>query len=63
MWVRFTADFAWRQPAFSIDYKAGGEHNVTRGCADEALTKGVAVRSPGKKRDEKREVRADGKGT
>jgi hypothetical protein len=57
MWVRFTADFSWRQPAFSIDYKNGMVENVTRGCADEALAKGVAVRSPGKK------VRADGKST
>ena len=56
MWVRFTADHSWRQPGFSIDYKAGMTLNVTRACADEALSKGVAVRVPGKKR----EARADG---
>lgn len=54
VWLAFKEDFSWRQPAFTIDYKAGGEHNVTRGCADEALTKGVAVKTT-------RKAKADGK--
>lgn len=58
MWVRFTADFSWRQPAFSIDYKNGMVENVTRGCADEALAKGVAVKTATPKKE-----RADGKST
>lgn len=50
MWVRFTADFSWSQPAFSIDYKDGMVLNVTRGCADEALAKGAAVKTTRKVR-------------
>jgi hypothetical protein len=57
VWVRFTDDFSWRQPAFSIDYKAGMEQNVTRACADEALAAGKAVPAKGKR------VTADGKKT
>lgn len=49
MWVRFTADFSWRQPGFTIDYKAGGEYNVTRSCADEAVAAGKAEKKDGKK--------------
>lgn len=55
MWVRFTADFSWRQPAFTIDYKAGMTENVRRVCGDEAIASGVAERM-------KKEA-ADGKST
>ena len=44
MWVRFTADFSWRRPAFSIDYKAGMTLNVTRDCANAAVAAGKAER-------------------
>jgi len=53
MWVRFTKDHNWVQPGFTIAYKAGMHLNVTRACADEAVTAGKAVRA-------KREA-ADGK--
>lgn len=33
MWVRFLSDFDWRQPGFTIAYKAGMVENVTRACA------------------------------
>lgn len=44
VWVAFKEDFPWRQPAFTIDYKAGMTLNVTRACADDALAAGKAVR-------------------
>ena len=44
MWVRFTADFEWRQPAFTIAYKDGMTLNVTRACADAAVAAGKAER-------------------
>lgn len=56
-WVRFTADFSWRQPAFTIDYKSGQTLNVTRICAEEAVGKGVAVKTAAPRRGE------DGKST
>lgn len=43
-WVRFSANFNWVQPGFTIAYKAGMALNVTRACADEAIRKGVAVK-------------------
>ncbi|RVH50701.1 hypothetical protein CN212_10545 [Sinorhizobium meliloti] len=43
-WVRFSANFNWVQPGFTIAYKAGMALNVTRACADEAISKGVAVK-------------------
>lgn len=43
-WVRFSANFNWVQPGFTIAYKAGMALNVTRACADEAINKGVAVK-------------------
>jgi hypothetical protein len=44
MHVRFTADFPWRQPGFTIDYKAGMTLNVKRACGEEAIEKGVAAK-------------------
>jgi hypothetical protein len=41
-WLHFTADFDWRQPGFTIAYKAGTTKNVTRDCAAAALAKGKA---------------------
>ncbi|RVG22969.1 hypothetical protein CN233_30310 [Sinorhizobium meliloti] len=43
-WVRFSANFNWVQPGFTIAYKAGMALNVTRACADEAISKGAAVK-------------------
>ncbi|WP_157813715.1 hypothetical protein [Sinorhizobium meliloti] len=42
-WVRFDKKFHWVQPGFTIAYRAGMSLNVTRACADEAISKGVAV--------------------
>ncbi|AZO54857.1 MULTISPECIES: hypothetical protein [unclassified Mesorhizobium] len=42
MWVRFVADYEYRQPNFTIDYKAGMECNVTRNCAALAIDAGRA---------------------
>lgn len=42
-WVRFTKDYDWVQPAFTIAYKAGMHLNVTRACADEAIAAGKAT--------------------
>lgn len=44
MWVRFTDNFNWVQPGFTIAYKAGMTLNVTRACADEVISKGAAVK-------------------
>lgn len=49
MWVRFTADFDWRQPAFTIAYKDGMTLNVTRACADAAVAAGKAEKATRKK--------------
>lgn len=42
MWLKFTSDFSWRQPGFTIAYKAGMTRNVTRACADAAMKAGKA---------------------
>lgn len=42
-WVRFVEDFNWRQPGFTVAYKAGMVLNVTRACAAAAGDKAVAV--------------------
>lgn len=55
-WVKFTADHNWVQPAFTVAYKSGMHLNVTRACADEAIERGVAVRTAAPKRE-----KADGK--
>jgi hypothetical protein len=56
MRVKFTADFDWKQPGFTIAFKAGMVENVRRICGDEAIASGKAVQVG------KREV-ADGKST
>lgn len=43
-WVKFTADFEYRQPSHSIDYKAGWSGSVRAQCADTAVKAGAAVR-------------------
>jgi len=43
-WVRFDQSFNWVQPGFTVAYKAGMALNVTRACADEAISKGAAVK-------------------
>lgn len=43
MHVRFLSDFDWRQPGFTIAYKAGTSKNVRRVCGEEAIAKGAAV--------------------
>lgn len=53
VWLAFKQDFSWRQPAFTIDYKSGMTLNVTRGCADEALAKGVAVKAAAPKKEKR----------
>lgn len=52
MWVRFTADFSWRQPAFTIAYKAGMVENVTRDCGEAAVAAGKAIRLKKTRKDE-----------
>ncbi|MBL0934837.1 MAG: hypothetical protein IBJ07_08810 [Rhizobiaceae bacterium] len=42
MWIRFTDDYNWRQPGFTIAYKAGMTANVTRACAEAAMKAGKA---------------------
>ncbi|WP_156379928.1 MULTISPECIES: hypothetical protein [unclassified Rhizobium] len=55
MHVRFVEDFDWRQPGFTIAYKAGTSKNVRRICGEEAVAKGAAVAD-----DTKAEDYADG---
>lgn len=50
-WLRFTENFNWVQPGFTIAYKAGMHLNVTRACADEAQAAGKAVKAPAPKRE------------
>ena len=50
MWIRFTDNFYWVQPGFTIAYKTGMHLNVTRACAAEAIDKGKAVKAESKKR-------------
>jgi hypothetical protein len=58
VWVRFTEDFRYKpKPAVTQFFPKGTETNVTRGCADKALTSGKAIAvERGKK------ARADGLG-
>lgn len=44
MWVRFTGDFDYRKPSFTVAYKAGMTQSVTAECADRAVAAGKAVR-------------------
>jgi hypothetical protein len=52
VWVRFLEDWDWRQPAFTIAYKAGMTQNVTAECATLAVAAGKAVRLKKTKKDE-----------
>lgn len=52
MWVRFTADFDWKPTPQSITaYKAGMEQNVTRACAEAALSADKAVKCSRPRKD------------
>lgn len=52
MWVRFTADFDWKpQPQAITAYKAGMVQNVTRACADAAVSAGKAVKAAKPRRE------------
>ena len=44
MWVRFSSDYNYRKPAWTIAYKAGMVENVTAECATLAIAAGKAVR-------------------
>ena len=44
MWLRFHEPFDWRQPGFTIAYKAG-LYNVTRKCAAAAIAAKAAESS------------------
>lgn len=50
-WLRFTENFNWVQPGFTIAYKAGMHLNVTRACAAEAQAAGKAVKAPTPRRE------------
>lgn len=41
-WIKFTSDYNWRQPGFTIAYKTGMTRNVTRACAEAAMKAGKA---------------------
>lgn len=43
-WVRFTADFSYRKPAFTIAYRKGMVLNVPSEAATLAIAVGKAVR-------------------
>ncbi|RDL51804.1 hypothetical protein BLJAPNOD_02945 [Ensifer sp. M14] len=58
VWVKYTANHNWEQPGFTIAYRAGMHLNVTRACADEAVERGVAVRTAAPKQTRES---ADGK--
>lgn len=51
-WVKFIADFDWRQPGFTIAYKDGWSGNVKRDCADAAEGIGAVQRLKTPNRDE-----------
>lgn len=51
-WVRFTDDYNYRKPAFTIAYKAGMVENVTAECATLAIAAGRAVRMRKTHKDE-----------
>ena len=54
MRVKFTADFDWKQPGFTVAFKKGMVENVRRICGDEAIAAGKAEVAG------KREATADG---
>lgn len=43
-WIKFTADYEYRQLSHSIDYKAGWSGSVRAQTADAAVKAGAAVR-------------------
>lgn len=44
-WVRFSKDFRYRpNMAVSIKYRAGNAYNVTRACAEKAISESAASR-------------------
>lgn len=43
-WIRFTDNYNYRKPAFTIAYKTGMTQNVTSECATLAIAAGKAVR-------------------
>lgn len=47
-WVRFTKDFDWRQPGFTVAFKAGTTKLVTRDAAAKAVAaeRGEIVKRP-----------------
>lgn len=42
-WVKFSRDFDWARPGFTIAYKQGMHINVTRACASSAAAAGAAA--------------------
>ena len=42
-WVKFSRDFDWTRPGFTIAYKQGMHLNVTRACASSATASGAAT--------------------
>lgn len=53
MWIRVTEDFDWRQPGFTIAYKAGWAGNVPHKAGEAAIAAGKAVRlKPPRKSEE-----------
>lgn len=51
-WIKFTADYDYRKPAFTIAYKAGMVLNVPSACATLAIAAGKAVRLRKTRKDE-----------
>jgi hypothetical protein len=43
-WVRFTQDWPWMKPRFTVAYKRGMVQNITRQCLADATKAGVIVR-------------------
>lgn len=43
-WVRFTSDYNYRKPSFTVAYRAGMTQNVTAECATLAIAAGKATR-------------------
>lgn len=52
MWVRVTGDFDWRQPGFTVAYRAGWTGNVPSAAGEAAITAGRAVRLRKTSKDE-----------
>ena len=52
VWVRFTADYNYRKPAFTIAYKEGMTLNVPSEAATLAIAAGKAIRLKKTRKDE-----------